>query len=131
MDLQHADIARGTEPISSWLVNATPSEAHHARILQGATLTGEAARQALSIRIGLWLDDSGRVRQARWRASDDGALRACAEAACSLLESGGDPLRLDAGDLSAAGSAASAGDGPELVLSAVRAAALVASPREI
>jgi hypothetical protein len=132
MDLQHAEIARGTEPASPWLVHAKPSEAHHARLLQGATLIGEAARHVLSVRIGLWLDDAGRVRQARWRASDDASLRACAEAACAALESGADPLQLDAGSLgSATTHGAGAADGPELVLLAVRTAALLGGWREV
>jgi hypothetical protein len=132
MDLQHAEITRATESATPWLVHAAPSEAHHARLLQGATLVGEAARHALSVRIGLWLDESGRVRQARWRASDDASLRACAEAACAALEAGANLLHLDARSLGfALGCGAATSDGPELVLSAVRTAALLGGWREV
>jgi hypothetical protein len=83
-------------PWTETSVPLKPSDAVHAGPLDGATVTGEAARRQLSVRIGLWLDDSGRVRRARWRAVKEPALRACAEAACALLESGAEPTRVDA-----------------------------------
>jgi hypothetical protein len=132
MDLQHAEITRAPESASQGIVHAKLSEAHHARLLQGATLIGEAARHVLSVRVGLWLDDAGRIRQARWRGSDDSSLRTCAEAACAALESGADPLQLDAASLGPASThGAGACDGPELVLSAVRTAALLGGWREV
>lgn len=94
---------------------------HHAGSLHGAAATGEAARPHRAVRIGLWFDGAGRVEKARWRASDDAALRAAAEAACSALESrGAGPRALhDAG----------AGEGAEMVAAAVEAALLLADGR--
>ena len=59
----------------------------HAGSLQGAALIGEAAGGArLTVRLGLWLDPSGRVVQARFRATTCASLIAYAEAACALAE---------------------------------------------
>jgi len=101
-----------------------PSEPqrHHAGALQGATVTGEAGRPHLAVRIGLWLDDSGTVRQARWRASDDLGLRAAAEAACALLEARG----ARAPNASALREAGAAADGAQMVAAAVEAALALA-----
>jgi hypothetical protein len=129
MDLQPADI-RQAEVVSAWSRTAAPPEVHHAGLLQGATLTGEAARRHLSVRIGLWLDEAGWVRQARWRAVDDSALREYAEAACSLLEGGADPAALDAEALRGAVEGGHA-DRAELVASAIHAALVVGGPREM
>jgi hypothetical protein len=94
MSLHPATRARSAEPAPAWIPDAAiPEHAAHAGLLAGATVIGEAARHDLSIRIGLWLDDAGRVRRARWRASDR-TMRSPAEAACAHLEAGGDPGRL-------------------------------------
>jgi hypothetical protein len=129
MDLQPAE-TRQADVVSRWSRTALPPEVHHAGLLQGATLTGEAARRHLSVRIGLWLDEAGWVRQARWRAVDDSALREFAEAACSLLESGADPEALDAEALCSAVEGGYA-DRAELVASAIHAALVVGGPREM
>ncbi|HET9594523.1 MAG TPA: hypothetical protein VFP65_03030 [Anaeromyxobacteraceae bacterium] len=129
MDLQPAE-TRQAEVVSAWSRTAALPEPHHAGLLQGATLTGEAARRHLSVRIGLWLDEAGWVRQARWRAVDDSSLREYAEAACSLLESGADPVALDAEALRSAVEGGHA-DRAELVASALHAALVVGGPREM
>jgi hypothetical protein len=128
MDLQPAE-TRQAEAAPAWPRTAALSQVHHAGLLQGATLTGEAARRHLSVRIGLWLDEAGWVRQARWRAVDDSALREYAEAACSLLESGADPGALDAEALRSAVEGGHA-DRAELVASAIHAALVVGGPRD-
>ncbi len=97
MSLHPATRSRSAEQAPGWIPDPSiPEHAAHAGLLAGATVTGEAARHDLSIRIGLWLDEAGRVRRARWRtgAAPDRALRGPAEAACAHLEAGGDPLRL-------------------------------------
>lgn len=109
----------------------SPQPASHEGPLDGATLTGQVARRHLSVRIGLWLDDGGAPRRARWRSTDE-EVRPCAELACALIERGLDPLALDSGVLRAAalGRSAAHGDGAEIVLAALRAAlALNAPPR--
>jgi hypothetical protein len=129
MDVRTAESAR-VEPAPSWPGSVDAAEAHHAGLLHGATLTGEAARRQLSVRVGLWLDESGWVRQARWRAVDDAALRAYAEAACSLLESGADPRALDGDALRSATADALADlDRADLVASAIHAAVLLADSK--
>lgn len=127
MDLQPAD-TRQAESLSTWRRPAALPEVHHAALLHGATLTGEAARRNLSVRVGLWLDEAGWVRQARWRAADDAALRDYAEAACSLLESGTDPLALDGEALSSAVEGVGHPDRADLVVSAIHAALVVGGP---
>jgi hypothetical protein len=131
MNLQSAEIARHTTAVSTPVERATAATAsHEASLLHGATSTGEAGRRQLSVRIGLWLDDGGRVRRARWRAAEDSALRELAEAACSLLEAGFDPVRLDGDSLrSATPSANGHGDRADLVAAAVQAAMSVAGCR--
>ncbi len=121
MDLQATEIARIPEPAPEWPPQPASAEPHHA-ILHGATLVGEAARRNLSVRVGLWLDEAGGVRQARWRGAEDLALRACAEAACHLLESGVDPRLLDAGAIRDAVATSGAQERSELVASALEAA---------
>jgi hypothetical protein len=122
MDLRRGD--RAPEPTPGALSHGAPLSSemhpHHAGSLHGATLTGEAGRRRLAVRIGLWLDDGGAVRKARWRAADDAGLRAAAEAACALLEARGDRVP-DAAVLREAGTAA---DGAEMVAAAVEAALL-------
>ena len=120
MDLQPAQ--RSADVVSTWSKSA---RAHHAPLLHGATVTGEAARNHLSVRVGLWLDETGRVRQARWR-SDEAAMREYAEAACSLLEARSDPHLLDGDALRKAVGAPAHGHGEcaDLVAAAVHAALL-------
>jgi hypothetical protein len=103
----------------------------HAGLLAGATATGEAARRQLSVRIGLWMDERGAVRQARWRAVKDPALRACAEAACSLLESGVQPEAVDAEAVRAAAGGLAHGpvDRAEVVAAAVQAGFIASRAR--
>ncbi len=124
MNLQSADVARPTTAVpthSRSAAAATPS--HEASLLHGATSTGEAASRQTWVRVGLWLDEAGRVKRARWRAVEDGALRSFAEAACSLLEAGADPARLDAESLrSAAAGTLGHADRAELVAAAVQTA---------
>ncbi len=129
MDLQPAE-TRQADSVSTWRRTATLPEVHHAALLHGAALTGEAARRNLSVRVGLWLDEAGGVRQARWRAADDAALRDYAEAACSLLESGADPLALDGEALRHAVAGAVHGDRADLVASAIHAALVVGGCRQ-
>ena len=131
MNLQSADTARLVEAVSA---GAEPANAatvtHEASVLHGATSTGEVGRRQLSLRIGLWLDDSGWVRRARWRAAEDAALRDFAEVACSLLEAGFDPARLDGDSLrSAAPGALGHDDRADLVAAAVQTAMSVAGCR--
>ena len=127
MNLQSADAARLAGAVPAQPETTVPTATHEASVLHGATSTGEAGRRQLSVRVGLWLDDTGRVRRARWRAADDAALRDFAEAACSLLEAGVDPLRLDADSLRGAASAAAPhGDRADLVAAAVETAMSVA-----
>jgi hypothetical protein len=127
MDLQPAGAVKLDAPN---LAASDPApEPHHGPFL-GSTQTGEAARRHLSVRIGLWLDEAGWVRQARWRAVDDPALRALAEAACSLLESGANPLQLDGDSLrTAAAQPPHADDRADLVCAAIHAALLVGGHR--
>ena len=100
--------------------------ATHEGSLDGATLTGEVARGQIAIRIGLWLDEKGAVRQARWRCKDDPELGAYAENACSIVEAGASPITLDAKALRGAVPSAPLGDDrPELVVSALRSALLL------
>ncbi len=100
MNVRPVELPRGEDVLDALIANpeeqVRPVTAAHAGFLEGATATGEAARRQLSVRIGLWVDDRGSVRQARWRAVRDPGLRACAEAACTLLESGLEPRRVDA-----------------------------------
>jgi len=113
-----------TPPLWPDTSSPTWAEAPHAGPLGGATATGEATRLGLTVRIGLWLDASGGVRQARWRAVEDPALRLCAEAACALLEAGVGPAAIDPAVLRRAAPAPHAIDtqSAELVTSAVQAA---------
>jgi hypothetical protein len=129
MELQPAE-SRQAESVSSWRSAATVSRVHQAGLLHGATLTGEAARRDLSVRVGLWLDEAGWVRQARWKAEDDPALRECAEAACSLLEAGADPLALDGEALLGAVASGGHADRADLVVAAIQAALVVGGQRE-
>ncbi len=131
MNLQPADTARLVEAVSAGAEPVTAAKAaHEASVLHGATSTGEVGHRQLSVRIGLWLDDSGWVRRARWRAPDDAALREFAEVACSLLEAGFDPGRLDADSLrSAAAGTLGHGDRADLVAAAVQTAMSVAGRR--
>ena len=121
MDLQPIEIARIPEPAADWPPQDATAERRHA-VLHGATVVGEAARRSLSVRVGLWLDDAGHVRHARWRGADDATLRACAEAACRLLESGVDPRRLDATAIRDAVPSSGCHERSELVASALEAA---------
>lgn len=57
----------------------------HRAPLDGATGVGEAEVGGI-VRIGVWLDDDGRVVRARFRATSCAALTAYAEAACALAE---------------------------------------------
>jgi hypothetical protein len=127
MNLQHAKVARPADAVPTHAQSAVITPSHEASLLHGATSTGEAGRRQLSIRVGLWLDDKGGVRRARWRTVDDPALRTFAETACSLLEAGLDPLRLDGEMLrgSTAGVIAH-GDRADLVVLAVQAATTAA-----
>ena len=63
----------------------------HAGPLEGAALVGEAAGgDRLVVRVGLWLDEQGRIARARYRATTCASLIAYAEAACALAEAGED-----------------------------------------
>jgi hypothetical protein len=108
-------------------VAGSPQLADHAGLLDGATATGEASRQRLSVRIGLWLDGHGRVQRARWRAVKDPELGACAEIACSLLESGLDPLDVDDAALRSASPTVATMDAEirEVVAEAIQAGAAI------
>jgi hypothetical protein len=68
-------------------VAALVDDARHAGPLEGAHVLGEAAGDGrLVVHIGLWLDGSGRVSRARFRATTCAALIAYAEAACAEAE---------------------------------------------
>ncbi len=123
MDVRAADNAIVADAVPAWPQYLPPAGTLYAGLLHGATLTGEAARRDLTVRVGLWLDEAGWVRQARWRA-DDETLRDYAEAACSLLEAGADPALLDGSALRAAVATAPAahGDRADLVASAIAVA---------
>ena len=115
-------------PQASEAVHAWHPEraATHEGSLDGATLTGEVARLQIAVRIGLWLDEKGAVRQARWRCADDRDLGAYAEAACTLLESGASPFVLEGEALRVAVADAPLGDDrPALVVGALRSALLL------
>ena len=102
------------------------SDPRHAGPLDGASVAGSAAGgNRRLVQIGLWLDGRGRVVRARYRATSCASLIAFAEAACALLEGGGDPVRLDADALrgAVAGVHPSHLDRANLVLAAVRRAA--------
>jgi len=65
------------------------ADPRHAGSLDGAALVGEAAGgDRLVVRVGLWLDDRGRVARACYRATTCASLIAYAEAACALVEAG-------------------------------------------
>lgn len=130
MNLQPADVARLAEALPAQAEPAAAMATHEASLLHGATSTGEAGRRTLSVRVGLWLDEGGRVRRARWRAMEDPALRELAEAACSLLEGGFDPAKLD-GDSLLGVRAAPHGhaDRADLVAAAIQAAVSAAGCR--
>ena len=126
MRVLHAErAAQAAAPdVSTWPgLSGEPAPRAHAGPLDGATVVGEAARRQLSVRVGVWLDDGGRVRQARWRCADDRALRTCAEAACALLEHGLAVRAADAGALG--GETGVPGERAEVVAGAVRAALLL------
>ncbi len=130
MELRPADAVRRDENLEALL--AAPDELQraaptsHAGFLEGATATGEASRHPLSVRIGVWLDDRGAVRKARWRAVRDPVLRACAEAGCALLESG---TRVDAAALHrASGLAHASPEYAEVVAAAIEAATMASAP---
>jgi hypothetical protein len=124
MDLRRGD--RAPEATSGALPWSAPRSnephPHHAGSLHGATATGEAARPRLAVRIGLWLDEGGKVHKARWRASDDAGLRAAAEAACASLEAGGGRPP----DAAVLGEAGGPSDRAEMVTAAIEAAARAA-----
>lgn len=122
MDLRAERATEAPPAVHPW-PGPGPSEPlrHHAGALHGATVTGEAGRPHLAVRVGLWLDAAGNVRQARWRASDDPGLRAAAEAACAQLEASGAARTSAPTPREAATS-----DGAEMVASAVEAALALA-----
>lgn len=65
------------------------ADPRHAGATAGATLTGEAARpDGLCVTIGFWLDASGTVIHARFKAATCASLIAYADAACALAEQG-------------------------------------------
>ena len=73
------------------------ADPRHAGPVDGAPLTGAAAGASrLVVRLGLWLDEAGRVARARYRASTCASLIAYAEAACTLAEAGEEPSCVDA-----------------------------------
>jgi hypothetical protein len=98
----------------------------HAGVAEGADRVGDAHRGAgESVTLGLWLDDLGRVRKARWTATptDSDALAAYAEVACTLLESGVAPTSVDAAALRRTLDLAPAHDGDaDLVAEAILSA---------
>jgi hypothetical protein len=117
-----SDVASSWPPVSP---QALHGPARHHGVLDGATVTGEASRRNLAVRVGLWLDDTGAVRKARWRGVADESLRVTAESACALLETGGDPKLVEATALRATLLAASASaEGADLVATAVEVALL-------
>jgi hypothetical protein len=132
MRAHSAPAGRPSEVAPAWpsaSPQAVPAPALHTGLLDGATVTGEASRRHLAIRVGLWLDDAGAVRKARWRGDADDALRACAESACGLLEAGTDPRQIDGAALRTTLLAASAAaEDAELVASAIEAALLANGP---
>ncbi len=71
------------------------SRALHAGATEGADAVVEAVADGRMVRFGLWAGASGRVRQARFRATTCAALIAYADLACELLESGQPPERID------------------------------------
>lgn len=75
------------------------SEAPHAGPTEGADAVVEALADGRRVRIGLWADEEGRVRRARFRATTCAALIAYADLACELLESGEAPEQIDGGRL--------------------------------
>ena len=120
-------------PQASEAVHAWHPEraATHEGSLDGATLTGEVARGQVAIRIGLWLDEKGTVRQTRWRCKDDPDLGAYAETACRLVEAGTSPLSLEGEALKGAVARAPLGDDrPALVVAALRSALLLWARRD-
>lgn len=123
MSLQPVEPAQLAEVVPP-LRRGLDSAPHEVASLHGASATGEAARRELCIRIGLWLDEQGAIRHARWRTVEDPMLRSFAEAACALLETGTDPLGFAADALRGAvpAAATSHGDRAELVIAAVHAA---------
>lgn len=123
MDLRRADAAReGASAGPGLPAPAGDRLLHHAGSLQGATATGEAARPHRAVRIGVWLDEAGAVRKARWCASsDDAGLRSAAEAACARLEA--------ARPRAEAPAPAGDDDGAAMVAAAVEAALVLALPR--
>lgn len=125
MSIQPTENVR-VDPVPPWTEPCHPRSALHAGQLEGATLTGEVSRRHLSVRIALWLDETGWVRRARWRAIEDATLREYAEAACALLEAGADPARLDGEALRAAATTAAPGHGDraDVVASAISVALL-------
>ncbi len=129
MDVRGAQTIRpeGVLPVP-WSGPGAPLSAHPATSFAGATLIGEAIGPQGFVRIALWLDDAGRVRQARARAPEDAAVRSCAEALCDVLEAGGDPRKVGADDVRGlARSRSVAGlESAELVLSALHAALALA-----
>jgi hypothetical protein len=115
-----SDVASTWPPVSP---QALHGPARHHGLLDGATVTGEASRRNLTVRVGLWLDEAGAVRKARWRGVADESLRATAESACALLESGSDPGPANGAALRATLLASSASaEGADLVASAVEVA---------
>jgi hypothetical protein len=123
MELRSARSTRVADPAGAWPEGLDTAPGVHQGSLDGATLTGEACRRQLAVRVGLWLDETGWVRQARWRGPEAGAVRDYAEAACALLEAGADPARLDAESLRAAVAVGPANDeGAELVAGALAVA---------
>jgi hypothetical protein len=132
MRAHSAPATRPSEVAPAWpsaSPRAVPAPARHAGVLDGATVTGEASRRNLAIRVGLWLDDAGAVRKARWRGVADDGLRACAESACALLEAGADPRQVEGAALRATLlDAGAAGDDADLVASALQVALLATGP---
>lgn len=130
MDLQVTEAVHAAEP-SPTRKSATGALEKHVGLLHGATSVGEAARREHCVRVGLWMDESGWIRSARWRSAQEPLLRAYAEVACRLIESGADPLRIDGALLRGTIDASSgeAEDYSELVVSAVRTAMMLAPSR--
>jgi len=121
METEPVGTAQLGDLVPAWRLERTVHEGS----LDGATLTGEAARHPHAIRIGLWLDEAGVVKQARWRA-DDTVLGAYAEAACHLVESGVSPFLLRGDALRAAVAQAPGSDHhSELVVCALGSALLL------
>jgi NifU-like protein involved in Fe-S cluster formation len=92
--------------------------------LDGADAVSEAmGGLRLVVRIGLWREE-GRIVRARFRASTCASLLAYADAACTLVEAGALPEKLEAAALRAAVAGVHPGhhDRAELVAAAMRAA---------